>query len=66
MSSAHSLYDGRVFAHGQVEEWHQLGASLEEALRLGQHHNVTLIAQLLEMLQGDGVDNASVQQFPSF
>ena len=62
MATGHSLYDGGIAVHEEVEEGHQSGTLLGEAFRLSQDNYVTLVPQLLEVPEGDGVADTSVQQ----
>ena len=63
MTTGHGTDDGWVLVAEDVEKWHQLGLVLLVTFRLGEDDEVFLIAQLLEILQRNGVHDASIKQF---
>ncbi len=64
MASGHGFgYAGRA-GHEQTEEPPR-GGCLAEIARLGEHHDVAAVADTLEVLQGYGVADASVEHAPS-
>ena len=52
-----------IFAKRQAHEWHQLVVLFLIAEGLGKDDHIATDALLLEIFQGDGVADASVEQF---
>ena len=62
MTALHSLNHLGIAAQRQAHQGHQLQALLLVAGRLGQHHHIAMIADRLEILQGNRVGHATVKQ----
>ena len=65
MPIRHGLKHLRIFPEGKAHQGHQAIGLLDISLGLGEDDYITLIADTLEIRQGDGVGHATIEQLPA-